>query len=1045
MRAFSWGRKMPLPNILEFIGTNISQRKFQEAQEKLLNYLGIEVPTKSELNSEISKVNSAITPKADKVYVDNALTAIAGGHKAYQTLALAQAAQASLPVNTIVEVTNDSTTSNNGTYQWNGTTLTKSAYDPLTQAKADATTKANAAEVSAKGYADTNKLDLSKITTEYVDGNKIGPKTPRYTNLGISGGIAAFTSVDSLVLSVNAGDVLYMHNDTQNYTSALGSRFMFFAEDPNLNRTQTNIAHTATELTDAASSVIYQEVIVPIGAKYLMINTRTIVAGVTYNLNWAVHKDSFNASFVAGKEVIGAIQGMPVGASGDDLKKAKEYTDDQLADIGKPQTSTKNLFTGEVITRRRINSLGAQRTSSDNDVVSNFVPVMSGNYYTVSGLDRSLIENTYQRISGYSSNGLDLTNHVKQITNAVWTGNTCTFLVDDPAIKFVLFPLSSDGYGTLAKALDLVVQAEVGQVATSYEPYKFTSSELKLYKAGLVKSAENTAKLAANIKPKFVNSFIEVNKVRNSISTLTSFEKNISPLGLHYSLNGSDGVKNKSNVLYTQIPILESGSKSIYAHMATYIQSAMAYTKLKSQPFTIPSGQVDNPGSIVDTKIYGNAEYCHPSIAYDATGVAGFKYWMIASILPVGGSEGVTWEDEDLFVSNDAKDWQRVRSLYETDKSYTTAQLRLPPQTLATASARKYAFLPCPAAGGVIEISVPADNGAPALDRVNITVIPTAWKHDPAILIDGGYVYTYHSFHLPYVDRDGGKNRFIVCVRTNNGIDWDVVRTDGSTMRLTEETSRQIFTKDDQGRYNYMYYAYSRGYSNPGVIKWDENDYEFYYGGNFSFKVKGATPYNFDFQSQYKVQEKAAGNHPALLRSGDDLYLATNDGFYKSIDRGTTFTALADYPFWLGGFTGVAYKKALCIGEGGKVILVEAQRFVLNGFSAPASDNFSTTNSSNLMFVYEYASVAELISMANKLNDAYVDIQLYKVNYADSTRQYYIKPALSMTQLSLSVNNPLQRVKITDIECKAGDVLHLYLTLNARNAASVNFGGIEVS
>ena len=28
---------MPLPNIIEFIGTNITQRKFQEAQEKLSN------------------------------------------------------------------------------------------------------------------------------------------------------------------------------------------------------------------------------------------------------------------------------------------------------------------------------------------------------------------------------------------------------------------------------------------------------------------------------------------------------------------------------------------------------------------------------------------------------------------------------------------------------------------------------------------------------------------------------------------------------------------------------------------------------------------------------------------------------------------------------------------------------------------------------------------------------------------------------------------------------------------------------------------------
>lgn len=151
---------MPLPNILEFIGTNITQRKFQEAQEKLLNYLGIEVPTKTELNSEISKLNNAITPKADKIYVDANLTAISGGHKAYQTLALAQSAQGTLPVNTIVEVTNDPTASNNGTYQWNGADLTKSAYDPLTQAKADATAKANAAEVNANTY--TNE-EIKKV------------------------------------------------------------------------------------------------------------------------------------------------------------------------------------------------------------------------------------------------------------------------------------------------------------------------------------------------------------------------------------------------------------------------------------------------------------------------------------------------------------------------------------------------------------------------------------------------------------------------------------------------------------------------------------------------------------------------------------------------------------------------------------------------------------------------------------------------------------------------------------------------------------------
>ena len=86
-----------------------------------------------------TEVDSALLQKAPqattytKAEVDTTFAAYVGGRKAYTTLAKAQAAQSSLPANTAIEITNDG--ANNGTYQWNGTTLTKSAYDPLTQAK----------------------------------------------------------------------------------------------------------------------------------------------------------------------------------------------------------------------------------------------------------------------------------------------------------------------------------------------------------------------------------------------------------------------------------------------------------------------------------------------------------------------------------------------------------------------------------------------------------------------------------------------------------------------------------------------------------------------------------------------------------------------------------------------------------------------------------------------------------------------------------------------------------------------------------------------
>lgn len=166
MRAFLWGRKMPLPSVEQFIGTNVTEQGFKDAQKQLVEYVGNEVPKKIDTDAAFAtKADKATTLAgygiADtytKSQVDASITAVSGGHKAYQTLA--QAAQATLPVSSIVEITNDG--ANNGTYQWNGTTLTKSAYDPLTQAKADATTKANAAEVNAKNYTD------SKTPTNHI-------------------------------------------------------------------------------------------------------------------------------------------------------------------------------------------------------------------------------------------------------------------------------------------------------------------------------------------------------------------------------------------------------------------------------------------------------------------------------------------------------------------------------------------------------------------------------------------------------------------------------------------------------------------------------------------------------------------------------------------------------------------------------------------------------------------------------------------------------------------------------------------------------------
>lgn len=117
---------------------------------------------------------SEIRKKADISYVDSRVgdiqaqvVSLAGGHKGYATLALATTATSSLPANTVVEVTNDTTTSENGLYLWNGITLTKSTYDPLTLSKS-----------YTDGYATVKSKTLANATdfnTVITEGNYIVP------------------------------------------------------------------------------------------------------------------------------------------------------------------------------------------------------------------------------------------------------------------------------------------------------------------------------------------------------------------------------------------------------------------------------------------------------------------------------------------------------------------------------------------------------------------------------------------------------------------------------------------------------------------------------------------------------------------------------------------------------------------------------------------------------------------------------------------------------------------------------------------------------
>lgn len=119
-----------------------------------------------------------------KTQLEQQIASVAGGRKSYKTYAEMVAKKAEITANSIVDITND-TAENNGAYNYDGTTFTKSAYDPLTQAKSytetaktaaistaatDATSKANAAQAAAIDY--TNKNTMRAFDTD-VDSNTI--------------------------------------------------------------------------------------------------------------------------------------------------------------------------------------------------------------------------------------------------------------------------------------------------------------------------------------------------------------------------------------------------------------------------------------------------------------------------------------------------------------------------------------------------------------------------------------------------------------------------------------------------------------------------------------------------------------------------------------------------------------------------------------------------------------------------------------------------------------------------------------------------------
>lgn len=912
----------------------------------------------------------------------------------------------------------DDTDDKNGIYIKENGSWRKSKYDPLAK---------------AIEYSNTNKIDIKDLEFAYSDGNLVGELSLRYINYGIDNLFKATPSpyYDCIIIPVDGGSRLTIHNNVNAFNHPNDANFIFASKKPNPSDVAQRILFTELDRrTDAATGITYIQVEVPSEANYLILNTRfSPVSGDRKDFVWAIHEGDFNPSYEAKRLYVSKVK--------DIYLDKHQVLQDALF---KP--STKNLFKNKFVRKIRMFENAAVYNQDLNAVISEPIPVINGKTYTVSGLNPRLLGGGIVYVQGFSST-VNLQNSFVKTLYAGYDA-TLTVTIDNSNIKYISFSVSNEGVGTFEEAQRLKIQVEEGSAVTDYEPPITNKIITDIYQAI---NEQSTSKPALKI----LTEQTILNKVRvPKLTALAPVELAPSSMGVSYSIKGEEGLVNSGNSLFTKVELSGTGKQSLNIHLMNSVNGTRVKGKInRIKVFETPSGALDNDGGLGIEGSYPKNLYIHPAIAYSDTPVAGFKYWMIASIFPPYDKGDTLWEDEDIFVSNDAENWQRIRSIYESDKSYTHPSLRLPPQALVTKNARKHMFLPSPSVGDTVEISVDATANRPTVDREMITLTAIPWKHDPFILIDGGYVYTYTTFHLPSQKYDADYAGFIVCVRTNNGIDWDVVRNDGSTMRLTEETSKLLFTKDSQGRNNYMYCKgqYSSG-QNPTVIKFGENDYHFYYGYQNEYFSKGTTPYSFDFSKKTSISGigYTPSNHPCLWYTDGVLYLLTNSDLFSSTNRGVNFTKENYYPNWAGGVTGDQYKQSVCIGENGKVVLVAAQNLFLPHESLVGINGTNLSGRVNQSLISTYPSMADYLSHARAvIDDGWVDVEIAQINYQRRTRKTYFLPAVSCKNTGYGGTNVTQRIKLTDIDVEDGDILYIYTALNSRGSGEILFGGFDLT
>jgi len=359
---------------------------------------------------------SAVSPKADKTYVDSAVGAIStDGSKQYATLALANADISNIALNKNVFVSEEA----NGGYWYKATagatSLTKSPYDPLTQAKTYTDQKT---EKSVQGVVGKNLFNpnASDVAIGYFPSNTTGVLTAN-TSYNTTGFISV-NSEQQYTISVKHYWCWYDANKT----------FISGTNDSNTNRTQT----------------------APINAAYMRASARNT------NLSWVdlqIEQGSVATTYEAYRLLIQQ-NSLPnlIISSPKIVSRSVGMEKVNFVQIGK------NLFSKNAATIGMYVGQDGSSGSSANLCVSAYIPVISGQQYTA----RSSASMTYGiRFACF----YDVAKNIVAggINSIDTTATTFTAPVDAAYVRI-----------TINVASLAIFQLEAGAISTTYEAYKAT-------------------------------------------------------------------------------------------------------------------------------------------------------------------------------------------------------------------------------------------------------------------------------------------------------------------------------------------------------------------------------------------------------------------------------------------------------------------------------------------------------------------------------------------------------------------------------------------